>query len=144
MATTRYRLSIPMDLETKHALDRLASARGTSVCKTAGQFLDEMRPQLLILAEVLERVKTDPVGAMQQLNAAADVAKADLDEKQQGALQGIRGELQRERVFQIEDLSTGEQWCLGLTWTGASADRALEQAKKVAPGREWILREVGA
>ena len=45
------------------------------------------------------------------------------------------------RRFQVEDLDTGTPWKKGLTWTEEAADRALAQARKSQPGREWILRE---
>lgn len=48
-----------------------------------------------------------------------------------------------DRRFRVEDRVSGERWKPGLTWTAEAADRALRQAKKSDPSREWILRETG-
>ena len=98
-----------------------------------GKFLEDMAPQLERLAEVMERVRSDPSGAMEQLNRYAEQAKA-----------GLAAEQRQGRRFFVQDRATGEPWKPGLTWTEDAADRALAQARKGEPGREWILREVSA
>lgn len=125
------RIAVSLDPGTREVVGRLARARGMAKSTLLAQLIGEMRPQLVQLAEVFERVKQDPAGALRQLNAAAEDAKAHL------------GEAQRAHRFRVEDLSTGEPWKPGLTWTDEAADRALAQARKAAPDREWILREVG-
>lgn len=156
--TTKYRLSIPIQQETKQLLDRLAKAKASSAGATAGQFLDAMRPQLEQLVEVMEQAASDPAGALQRLGAFADAATDELARVRQEA-EGERASLPEsgapaargkppstctptERFYQIQDRATGEFWCLGIAWPGDAADEALEKARKADSGAEWVLREV--
>lgn len=125
------RIAISLDPETRAVVARLARARGMARSQVISQLLAGMRPQLRQLAEAFEQAIHDPEGAMQRLNSAADAAKVQLDDARQA------------HRFRVEDLATGEPWKPGLTWTEDSADRALAQARKGDPGREWILRQVG-
>ena len=157
MANT-HRVQVPMTEKALAAVDRLAAALGTSRANVAGKFLDDMAPQLIQLAEVVEQAKANPAAALDRLNAFADSAVDQLaqarEEFEQEAEQAEPRKAERKRSarpagptgprtrkFWIEDLATGERWKPGLTWTDEAADRALATARKSDPGREWVLRE---
>lgn len=58
--TTKYRLQIPMEESTRVTLKRLSEVTGDSMGSLAGQFLDELEPQLRQLMEAMEQIKSDP------------------------------------------------------------------------------------
>lgn len=60
MATTKYRLSVPIEVETRKALDRLARSMNASRGKTAGSFLDQLVPQMYALADLVDRARENP------------------------------------------------------------------------------------
>lgn len=150
------RIAVSLDPETKAAVTRLALAKGVSRSRLIADFMAELRPQLLQLAEIMERIKTDPAEALRRLDVFADAAVDGLakvrGEHADELAEPRKVERQRNagaassprsapRKFWIEDLATGERWQPGLTWTDEAADRALATAQKANPGRNWVLRE---
>ena len=77
-----YRLSIPISLETKQALEQLAEVTGASVGSTGASFLDEMAPSMLRLAEAYKAAKLDPARGAALVNSLADEAAETLKNEQ--------------------------------------------------------------
>lgn len=77
-----YRLPIPIQPETRAAIERLAAATGSSIGATAGHYLDELAPQFIQLAEAIEMIKTDPAKSLQLLQKAGFEAQQQLTEQQ--------------------------------------------------------------
>lgn len=141
------RIAVSLDPETKAAVTRLALAKGVARSRVIADFLSELRPQILQLAEIMQRVKSDPAEALRRLDSFADTAVDELAQVRADSREAERersaGTARRGCKFWVEDLASGRAWKPGLTWTDEAADRALAQARKSDPAREWILREVG-
>lgn len=82
MATKKYRLSVPMNLETRQALDLLADCTNSTAGSTAGSFLDELAPHFITLAEAYAAVRVDPLKAARIVNQMAAKATKAMDEEQ--------------------------------------------------------------
>lgn len=89
MATKKYRLSVPMKLETRQALDLLADCTNSTAGSTAGSFLDELAPHFITLAEAYAAVRVDPLKAARIVNQMASRAVEGLDEEQLELLKEI-------------------------------------------------------
>lgn len=76
------RLSIPMKIETREAIQRLAEVTGASAGSTAASFLNEMAPSIVRLAEAYKAAKLDPSKGADLVNALADEASEILQEEQ--------------------------------------------------------------
>lgn len=82
MAANKYRISIPMSLEAKHAIEELSKVTGASFGSTAASFLDELAPSILKLAEMYREVKTNPAKGAEMANLLAEEAQTKLREEQ--------------------------------------------------------------
>jgi hypothetical protein len=73
-----YRISIPISLKTKKALEQLSEVTGASVGSTGASFLDEMAPSISLLAEAYKAAKLDPARGAALVNSLADEAAENL------------------------------------------------------------------
>lgn len=64
------RINIGVTPGTKEVLERMAVATETSISKVAGDIIEEAFPQLLVVAEALEKAKSDPHVSMASLQLA--------------------------------------------------------------------------
>lgn len=85
-----YRLPIPIQPETRAAIERLAAATGSSIGATAGHYLDELAPQFVQIAEAIEMIKTNPSKGVQLLQKAGFSAQQQLTEQQLSLIEGER------------------------------------------------------
>lgn len=83
-----YRLPVPIKPETRDAIERLANATNASIGATAAQYLDELAPHFLKLAEAFELLKTDPDRGVQLLQKAGFEAQQQLTEQQLSLIEG--------------------------------------------------------
>jgi len=77
-----YRISIPLGMEAKHAIEELSKATGASFGSTAGSFLDELAPSILRLAEAYREAKLDPGKAVKLVDSLAEESIQSLREEQ--------------------------------------------------------------
>lgn len=73
------RINIAVTPGTKEVLDRIAAATETSVSKVAGDIIEEAFPQLALVANAIEKAKSNPGASMVDLQLA-------LIQAQRGAL----------------------------------------------------------
>ena len=85
-----YRLPIPIQPETRAAIERLAAATGSSIGATAGHYLDELAPHFDQIAQAIEMIKTDPAKGVQLLQKAGFSAQQQLTEQQLSLIEGER------------------------------------------------------
>lgn len=76
------RISVPISLDTKQALEELAEVTGAKMGPTAASFLNEMAPSMLRLAEAYRAAKLDPRRGAELVNNLADEAHTHLSEEQ--------------------------------------------------------------
>lgn len=89
MPTKRYRISIPLNDEARHAFKELAEATNTSIGAAAGGFLDELAPAVLKLAQAYKLAKSDPVRAAQLVTEQAAEAQEGLARDQLDLVEAI-------------------------------------------------------
>ena len=89
MPTKRYRISIPLNDETRHAFKELAEATNTSIGAAAGGFLDQLAPAVLKLAQAYKLAKADPVRAAEMVTQQAVEAGKALDRDQLDLVEAI-------------------------------------------------------
>lgn len=77
-----YRLPVPLDLQTKASLQRLADATNSSIGQVAGSFLNGLAPQFEQLADAYTLARTDPAAAAKLLGSLADSNINELREEQ--------------------------------------------------------------
>jgi len=83
-----YRLPIPIQPETRVALERLAAATNSSLGGTAGYYLDELAPQFLKLAEAFELIRTNPEKGLKLLQKSGFEVQQQLTEQQISLIDG--------------------------------------------------------
>jgi hypothetical protein len=89
MPTTKYRLSIPLDDESRAVYERMAEVLGKSLASTISEWLYETREGALVATQAMARAKTAPAAAMRELQALAEAT--------QESMQLASAELQRMR-----------------------------------------------
>jgi len=85
----KYRLQIPMEESTRVTLKRLSDVTGDSMGSLAGQFLDELEPQLRQLMEAMEKIKTDPRATAAGIHLMLAQAQRDAIEGQTELFQSV-------------------------------------------------------
>lgn len=71
------RIYCPVNDETRAALERLAKAQGSTLSRVAGDYLDSLQPQFLVIAEAIEAARTDPNRAAQILREFQENGEAN-------------------------------------------------------------------
>src|SRR3954470_834583 len=80
MPTSRPRIMLSIDPETKAELDRFAAATGTPASTFISQLLDEARPMLRQLASAAEAAKQQRAEAMDMLLAPLEHAASGIEQ----------------------------------------------------------------
>jgi hypothetical protein len=94
----QYRLQIPIKMETRDALEKLATASNSSLGAIAGSYLDELAPQFLQLAEAYELARSNPAAAVRKLGLLADAAMDALAEEQAEIIEKTQPKTKKRRA----------------------------------------------
>lgn len=82
MATTKYRIPVPLSDETNKAISYYAEVAGTSKAAACSLFLDELAPHIHGIAEALSEVGTNPEKAVRRIQKLAAESQRRLAEEQ--------------------------------------------------------------
>jgi uncharacterized protein (DUF2344 family) len=80
--TKTYRIPIPFNDEARHAFQQLAEVTNSSISACAADFLNDMAPSVLRLAEAYKIAKSDPRRAVDLVNMLAEESSESLEEEQ--------------------------------------------------------------
>ncbi|MBK1736284.1 hypothetical protein CKO15_13645 [Halorhodospira abdelmalekii] len=170
MATKKPRIALTLEPEVYRTIERFAELSGQPKSRVISELIEQIHEPLQRTVALLDAANSAPQQVRKGLQTTLEQMEREMVGNQGSAAAQIGWVTEKliggtepvseaddpplvtrgsgfwsrgvERRFRVEDYDSGESWKQGLTWSGDAATKALQQANRTEPGRQWILREV--